>query len=586
MSSRATPGRQAWLSAGFPVHVPSVTIERKCGSGQQAVEFAAHGIIAGAYDIVIAGGVESMSRVPMGSARMGADPWGAGVAERFPGLVPQGVSAELVADKWGLSRVQLDEYAARSQARAAAVARSGGFDDELATVTVEGTKVEADESIRPDTTVERLAGLKAVFGTPEMAERFPEIEWKVTAGNSSQITDGAAALLLMSEEMAARLGLRPRARIHASSVVGDDPLLMLTGPIPATHKVLARAGLSLSDIDAVEVNEAFASVPLAWQAEFPVADAILNPRGGAVALGHPLGASGARHHDDAAQPPGADRRPLRAADHVRGRRDGQRDDRGEARLMDLTNSSAVVTGGASGLGLATVEALVARGVAVTIVDLPQSPGKDVASRLGDLVTFGPADVRDAAAVDAALDLAVGRAPLRTLVHCAGRGGTVRLVNRDGTPGDYDLYREIVDINLVGTFNVLRLAATRMSANEPVDGERGVCVLTASVAAWEGQIGQIPYASAKAGVVGMTLVAARDLSRALIRVCSIAPGVFDTPILSRFSDEIKQGLAAQVPHPARLGQPAEFASTAMHIVDNPMLNGETIRLDGAIRMAPR
>ena len=174
--------------------------------------------------------------------------------------------------------------------------------------------------------------------------------------------------------------------------------------------------------------------------------------------------------------------------------------------MDLTNSSAVVTGGASGLGLATVEALVARGVAVTIVDLPQSPGKDVASRLGDLVTFGPADVRDAAAVDAALDLAVGRAPLRTLVHCAGRGGTVRLVNRDGTPGDYDLYREIVDINLVGTFNVLRLAATRMSANEPVDGERGVCVLTASVAAWEGQIGQIPYASAKAGVVGMTLVA--------------------------------------------------------------------------------
>jgi len=290
----ATPGRQAWLSAGFPVHVPSVTIERKCGSGQQAVEFAAHGIIAGAYDIVIAGGVESMSRVPMGSARMGADPWGAGVAERFPGLVPQGVSAELVADKWGLSRVQLDEYAARSQARASAVARSGGFDDELATVTVEGTKVEADESIRPDTTVERLAGLKAVFGTPEMAERFPEIEWKVTAGNSSQITDGAAALLLMSEEMAATLGLRPRARIHASSVVGDDPLLMLTGPIPATHKVLARAGLSLSDIDAVEVNEAFASVPLAWQAEFPVADAILNPRGGAVALGHPLGASGAR----------------------------------------------------------------------------------------------------------------------------------------------------------------------------------------------------------------------------------------------------------------------------------------------------
>jgi acetyl-CoA acetyltransferase family protein len=225
---------------------------------------------------------------------MGADPWGAGVAERFPGLVPQGVSAELVADRWGFSRLQLDEYAARSHARAATVARSGGFDDELATLTVEGTKIGADESIRPDTTVEGLAGLRAVFGTPEMATRFPEVEWKVTAGNSSQITDGAAALLLMSEEKASALGLRPRARIHASSVVGDDPMLMLTGPIPATHKVLSRSGLALGDIDAVEVNEAFASVPLAWQAEFPVADAVLNPRGGAVALGHPLGASGAR----------------------------------------------------------------------------------------------------------------------------------------------------------------------------------------------------------------------------------------------------------------------------------------------------
>ena len=290
----ATPGRQAWLSAGFPVHVPSVTIERKCGSGQQAIEFAAHGIIAGAYDVVIAGGVESMSRVPMGSARMGADPFGAGVTERFPGLVPQGVSAELVAHRWGLTREQLDAYAARSQQRAAATAASGGFDDELMSVTVDGAKVEHDESIRPGTTTERLAGLAAVFGTDTMRGRFPEIDWMVTAGNSSQITDGAAALLLMSEDRARALGLRPRARLYASSVVGDDPMLMLTGPIPATHKVLARSGLSLDDLDTVEVNEAFASVPLAWQAEFPVEDARLNPRGGAVALGHPLGASGAR----------------------------------------------------------------------------------------------------------------------------------------------------------------------------------------------------------------------------------------------------------------------------------------------------
>jgi acetyl-CoA acetyltransferase family protein len=290
----ATPGRQAWLAAGYPTHVPSVTIERKCGSGQQALEFAAASIVAGTNDIVIAGGIESMSRVPMGSARMGADPFGPRVRERFPVLVPQGVSAELVADKWGLSRAQLDEYSARSHERAAAVAAAGGFDDEIVAVTTPDGVVSADESIRAGTTVEKLGTLKAVFGTDELREQFPAIDWKVTAGNSSQITDGASALLVMSAERAAQLGLRPRARIIASSVVGDDPTLMLTGPIPATAKVLARSGLTIDRIDAIEVNEAFASVPLAWQAEFPVDDAKLNPRGGAIALGHPLGASGAR----------------------------------------------------------------------------------------------------------------------------------------------------------------------------------------------------------------------------------------------------------------------------------------------------
>jgi acetyl-CoA acetyltransferase family protein len=291
----STPGRQAWLSAGYPIHVPSVTIERKCGSGQQAVEFAAQGIVAGVYDIVIAAGVESMSRVPMGSARMGADPHGPGVLARYPGLVPQGVAAELIADRWGLSRTQLDEYSARSHERAAAVARAGGFDNEIVPVfAAKGAAVTADESIRPGTTIEKLAQLPAVFGTKEMRARFPAIHWNVTAGNSSQITDGASALLLMSEERAKALGLRPRARIHSSSVVGDDPTLMLTGPIPATAKILARAGLSIDQMDAVEVNEAFAAVPLAWQAEFAISEERLNPRGGAIALGHPLGASGAR----------------------------------------------------------------------------------------------------------------------------------------------------------------------------------------------------------------------------------------------------------------------------------------------------
>jgi acetyl-CoA acyltransferase len=286
----ATPGRQAWLAAGFPASVPSVSIERKCGSGQQAIEFAAAGIVAGLYDIAIAGGVESMSRVPMGSARMGADPFGPSVRARFD-LVPQGVSAELVADKWGLSRTQLDEYAARSHSLAA----RASFARELVPVRLpDGALADTDETIRPGTSAEKLAQLKPAFGTDEFRTRFPHLDWKITAGNSSQITDGASALLLMSEERAEALGLRPRARILASSVVGDDPTLMLTGPIPATRKVLDRAGVKVGDIDAFEVNEAFAPVPLAWQAEIGAPLEKLNPCGGAIALGHPLGASGAR----------------------------------------------------------------------------------------------------------------------------------------------------------------------------------------------------------------------------------------------------------------------------------------------------
>lgn len=254
--------------------------------------------------------------------------------------------------------------------------------------------------------------------------------------------------------------------------------------------------------------------------------------------------------------------------------------------MDLTGSSALVTGGASGLGLATATALIDKGVHVVVLDLPSSPGLDVCAELGERAHFAPGDVTDPTSVNQALDLAQQHGPLRTLVHCAGKGGTVRVVERDGTPGSLETYESLVRLNLVGTFNVLRLSAARMAAQEPVGEERGVCILTASVAAWEGQIGQIPYASAKAGVVGMTIVAARDLARHLIRVCTIAPGVFDTPILARFSDDIRQGLADQIPHPSRLGKPAEFASLAMHIVDNPMLNGETIRLDGAIRMGAK
>jgi NAD(P)-dependent dehydrogenase (short-subunit alcohol dehydrogenase family) len=255
--------------------------------------------------------------------------------------------------------------------------------------------------------------------------------------------------------------------------------------------------------------------------------------------------------------------------------------------MRIEGISAVVTGGASGLGLATVRRLLKAGAtSVVIADLPASDGPRVAEELGERVVFVPADVRSEEDMTAVVEQATARGPLRALVHCAGRGGPVRLVDRDGRPGSLETYAEVIGVNLIGTFNVLRLAAATMAANDAVDGDRGVCILTASVAAYEGQIGQIPYASAKAGIVGMTLVAARDLASRQIRVNTIAPGTFDTPLLARVTDEIRASLAATVPHPSRLGDPDEYAKLALAVIDNEMLNGETIRLDGAIRLAPR
>lgn len=290
----ANIARQAVLAAGFPESVPAVTIDRQCGSSQQAAHFAAQGVIAGAYDIVIAAGVESMSRVPLGSS------WNdtstpAGIAARYPdGLVAQGVSAELIAHRWGISRADMDAFSARSHQRAAAAWADGLFDSQLVPVGSDGARHTHDETVRPATTAEALARLPSAFRTSEQAARFPELSWSITAGSSSPLTDAASAVLIMSEDRAAQLGLRPRARFHAFSVVGDDPVMMLTGPIPATRRILVRSGMSLDDIDAYEVNEAFASVPLAWQQEFSADPAKLNPWGGAIALGHAVGASGTR----------------------------------------------------------------------------------------------------------------------------------------------------------------------------------------------------------------------------------------------------------------------------------------------------
>jgi acetyl-CoA acetyltransferase family protein len=297
--------RNAWLAAGLPEEVPATTIDRQCGSSQQAVQFAAQGIMAGSYRLVVAGGVEHMTRVPMGSTMTGPGvPFGPAMHDRYQGrLVPQGISAELITEKWGLTREEQDAFALRSHRRAAAAQDAGRFDRQLVPVEVpagggpggsgeppgwspggSGGGVRADEGVRRDTSMEKLAGLKPAFRP----------DGQVTAGNSSQISDGAAALLLASRAMAERLGLRPLARFAGFALAGVDPVLMLTGVIPATEKVLGQTGLGVDDLDVIEINEAFASVVLAWGREVEPDWERVNPNGGAIALGHPLGASGAR----------------------------------------------------------------------------------------------------------------------------------------------------------------------------------------------------------------------------------------------------------------------------------------------------
>jgi acetyl-CoA acyltransferase len=291
-------GRNAALAAGFPETVCGTTVDRQCGSSQQSLHFAAQGVIAGAYDVVIAAGVESMSRVPMGtSAGIGGQPFGPTMMQRYidqnlygvGGLVQQGISAEIIAEKWQLAREALDEFSVGSHQKAAAATRNGWFANEIVPVEVrrpDGSRdvIGTDEGIRPDSSLAKLMSLKPAF----------KDDGVITAGNSSQLTDGAAAVLVMEKQRALDLGLRPRARFHAFALGGVDPVIMLTGPIPATKNILQRAGLTLRDIDAVEINEAFAPVVLAWQREFDADLAKVNLHGGAIALGHPLGCSGAR----------------------------------------------------------------------------------------------------------------------------------------------------------------------------------------------------------------------------------------------------------------------------------------------------
>jgi acetyl-CoA acyltransferase len=281
-------GRNSVIAAGWPDSVPGVSVDRQCGSSQQSVHFAAAGLISGQYDVVVAGGVESMSRVPMGSSLgpNGANPGGSALQNRYHGVYPdQGTGAEMIAERWGLSRTQLDEFSLSSHAKAAAAIDEGRFTAQITPVKLEdGTVVDTDQGIRRDGTVESLAKIKPAF----------KPDGVIHAGNSSQISDGSAALLMTTSEKAAELGLTPIVRIHTAVLAANDPVIMLTAPLPATHKALKKSGLSIDDIGAFEVNEAFAPVPLAWLADTGADPARLNPNGGAIALGHPLGGSGAR----------------------------------------------------------------------------------------------------------------------------------------------------------------------------------------------------------------------------------------------------------------------------------------------------
>jgi acetyl-CoA acyltransferase len=279
-------GRSALLAAGWPETVPGVSVDRQCGSSQQSVHFAAAGLIAGQYDLVVAGGVESMSRVPLGSSTLGENPFGDRFLDRYGVAPTQGVGAELIAERWGLSRTRLDEFSLTSHEKAAAAQDEGRFDAQIAPVPLpDGSRATRDEGVRRGGTIDGLAKLRPAF-KPDGGT--------VTAGNASQISDGSAALLLTTSEKAAEIGLTPLVRVHTAVVAGADPVIMLTAPIPATRKALDRSGLRLDEIGVFEVNEAFASVPLAWLAEIPVDAKMLNPNGGAIALGHPLGGSGAR----------------------------------------------------------------------------------------------------------------------------------------------------------------------------------------------------------------------------------------------------------------------------------------------------
>ena len=559
--------RHIGLYSNVPIEVPAHMVQRVCGTGievlMQAADFIAHRQI----NLTLCVGTESMSRNPVASYgmrgfRMGGVEFKDFLLEALydpAGKVSMGDTAENLARTYQITRPQVDAFAARSFERAIAAQKSGFLSGEIAPlksepleraglaareIRLKGAKeLSVDTHVRPSP-IEALAAIRPAFGGVQ------------TGGNSSAIVDGAAAVLAASSGYVKKSGKSPLARILAGATVGVEPQIMGIGPVPAIRAVLERAELELSDIDRFEIN---AGHGLRARAR---------PRAGA--LRHCLGLHRRRPgHSPADRKPESRERKLHSKELI----------------MEINGHAAVVTGGGSGLGAATAFALARAGAKVACLDVDLDRARAVAHKIGGHAAA--CDVTEAGQATAALAEARGKhGACRILINCAGVGPAKRIVGRDG-PMPLADFERVIRINLIGTFNMMRLAAAEMQGLAPLaDGERGVIITTASVAAFEGQIGQAAYSASKGGVAALTMPAAREFAQFGIRVMCIAPGIFETPMLMAIPEEARQSLAAAVPFPKALGRPDQFAFLARHIIENSYLNGEVIRLDGALRMAPR
>ena len=586
--------RHVGLYSDVPIEVPAHMVQRVCGTGLEVLMQAADFVTHKEIELTLCVGAESMSRNPVASYNMRDGFRMGGVdfkdflweALRDPAAdVSMGDTAENLARHYQITRGEVDAFAAQSFERAVAAQTSGFLAGEIAPIKNEiferapyqpralklkGVKeLAADTHVRPSP-LATLAAIRPAFGGVQ------------TGGNSSAIVDGAAAALVASSDYVKTSGKAALARVLAGAAVGVPPEIMGIGPVPAIKAVLERAGLKLSDIDRFEINEAFGAQVMACVRELGIDEAKLNVNGGAIAIGHPLGATGVRLALTLA-------RELKRARLRYGVAAARRESRPptptEELTMDIKGHAAVVTGGASGLGAATANELARAGASVTVLDVNLDGARAVAEKIGGEALC--CDVTHAEQAAAALAQARDKhGAARILINCAGVGPAKRIVGRDG-PMPLADFERVININLVGTFNVMRLVAADMqSLSALADGERGVIIMTASVAAFEGQIGQAAYSASKGGIAALTLPAAREFAQFGIRVNAIAPGIFHTPMLMALSDEVQQSLAAAVPFPKQLGRPDQFAFLARHIIENSYINGEVIRLDGALRLAPR